>query len=322
MPKYDTKTLQRQFKSAASLRIRKKERGKDYTRDAGYWDGGLCDWGGKHNLTKDCETIAQGFSKLEELKVVEKELQKCTSEQEFNATKSRLARQAEEIERGLQVRTGAASSMFGICIIWADYDTFLESKLRPLRSELNRLKGNINNQQYKYYEEIKLLKLEQKQIENRMKENKRKAQSEKDPDKKALLLQMIEDDGKLLEDNLKKQKAIPASNLKFDPDKYVSDLIESMKEAIEKGGRGGSGGGSSGGRNRNKKEEDEEDEDDDGNGAGGSGSGSDSGKKEDKKENPLQNQQQLIIFGGIALLVIFYLYSQKEDKKEFNYYDF
>ncbi|CAG8675016.1 2667_t:CDS:2, partial [Paraglomus brasilianum] len=191
-----------------------------------------------------CETIAQGFSKLEELKVVEKELQKCTSEQEFNATKSRLARQAEEIERGLQVRT--------------------ESKLRPLRSELNRLKGNINNQQYKYYEEIKLLKLEQKQIENRMKENKRKTQSEKDPDKKALLLQMIEDDGKLLEDNLKKQKAIPASNLNFDPDKYVSDLIEGMKEAIEKGGRG---------------------------------SGSGSGRKEDKKENPLQNQQQLIIFG-------------------------
>jgi len=36
MSKYDAKTLQRQFKSAASLRIRKKERGKDYTRDAGY----------------------------------------------------------------------------------------------------------------------------------------------------------------------------------------------------------------------------------------------------------------------------------------------
>jgi len=37
MPKYDAKTLQRQFKSAASLRIRKKERGnQDYTRDAGY----------------------------------------------------------------------------------------------------------------------------------------------------------------------------------------------------------------------------------------------------------------------------------------------
>jgi len=155
-----------------------------------------------------------------------------------------------------------------------------------------------------------------------MRENKRKAQSEKDPAKRALLLQLIEDDGKLLEDNLKKQKAIPASNLNFDPDKYVSDLIEGMKEAIEKGGRGGSGGSGSSGRNRKKKEEDEEDEDEDGNGAGSSGSGSGSGRKEDKKENSLQNQQQLIIFGGITLLVIFYLYSQKEDKKEFNYYDF
>ena len=103
-----------------------------------------------------------------------------------------------------------------------------------MRSEVNRLKGNISNQQYKQYEEIKLLKLEQKQIENRMKENKRKAQSEKDPAKKALLLQMIEDDGKLLEDNLKKQKAIPTANLKFEPDKYVNDLINSYCNLIVK----------------------------------------------------------------------------------------
>jgi len=192
-----------------------------------------------------------------------------------------------------------------------------------LRSEVNRLKGNINNQQYKYYEEIKLLKLEQKQIENRMKENKRKAESEKDPDKKALLLLAIEDDGKLLKKNLEKQKAIPVVNLNFEPDKYVSDLIKGMKEAIEKGGKGSSGGGGSGGnRNRKKDEEDDNEDDDDGNGSGSSGGGSGSGSgRNDKKENPLQNNQQLIIFGGIALLVIFYLYSQKPEKEP-NYYDF
>ena len=69
-----------------------------------------------------------------------------------------------------------------------------------------------------------------------MKENKEKAQNEKDPAQKALFLQMIEDDGKSLEENLKKQKLIPAINLKFEPENYVSDLIESMKKAIENSG--------------------------------------------------------------------------------------
>src|SRR5436305_1164537 len=124
---------------------------------------------------------------------------------------------------------------------------FVESKIRPLRSEVNRLKGNVGNQQYKFYEELKLLKLEEKQIEARMKENKQKAQTETDPDKKALLLIAIEEDGKLLKQNLEKQKAIPTSNLKFEPDKYVSDLIESMKKAISESGEdnNNSGGGSS-----------------------------------------------------------------------------
>lgn len=37
MPKHDAKTLERQFKSAASLRIRKKARNNsDYSNDAGY----------------------------------------------------------------------------------------------------------------------------------------------------------------------------------------------------------------------------------------------------------------------------------------------
>ena len=37
MPKYDAKTLEREFKSAASLRIARKNRGnEDYSNDAGY----------------------------------------------------------------------------------------------------------------------------------------------------------------------------------------------------------------------------------------------------------------------------------------------
>ncbi|CAI2161596.1 13875_t:CDS:2 [Funneliformis geosporum] len=227
MVRYDAKTLENQFKSAASMRIKRKEKGnQDYANDAGYWEGGACNWGGSHNLRGDCETLTRSFSKIDELKNTEKELTDCTSEQEFIATKSRLTRQAEEIIEGLQVKTGNSSSMFD----------FIDSKLRPLRNEVKQLQEKISKSKYKYFAELKTLKLEQRQIEQRMKDNKQKATNEKDPTKKAVLLQLIEEDGKQLETNLKKQKEIPTSNLKFEPDKYVNDLVNSMKEAIEKRG--------------------------------------------------------------------------------------
>ncbi|CAG8800839.1 23628_t:CDS:2 [Gigaspora margarita] len=288
MAKYDAKTLEREFKSAASLRISRKNRGnQDYANDAG----------ANHNLSEDCQTIAQGFSKIDDLKNVESELNQCTSEQEFNSNRSRFIRQAEELENSLQTKTGSASSMFGICIIWEEYNNFLESKLRPLRSRIEKLKKDLGSQQYKHIEELKALKLEQRQIEARMKENKQKAASEKDPAKKALLLQLIEEDGEKLKENLEKQKKIPTVNLRFEPDKYVSDLIKSMKEAIKNSGGDDNSGGSGSGRNKNKKDDDDDGGDNgSGNSGGGSGSGSGSGRKEDNKQTPQPSQQQLIIF--------------------------
>ena len=314
MGKYDKITLERQFKSAASLRIRKKERSNtNYTNDADYWTGGRCNWGGSHNLSEDCGKIAHSFDKIEELKKVEKELQGCTSEREFNAIKSRLTRQAEEIEEGLKEKTGSGSSMFGICIIWGEYNDFLDSKLKPLRNEVNRLKENINNQQYKYYEELKLLKLEEKKIEARMKESKRKAQYETDPDQKALLLQMIDDDGKNLEENLKKQKLIPTANLKFEPDKYVSDLIESMKKAISENERGND---NSGGSRRNRPQnEDENNNDRNGNSENSNNSSSSNSGGSEDNDQPQPNffqENQFLILGTLGLLTFFYFYTQNQ----------
>jgi len=98
MPKYDAKTLERELKSAASLRINRKKWGNKYfANDASYWEGGQCNWGGSHNLSEDCQTISQGFSKLDDLKNVESELNQCTSEQEFNSIKSRFTRQIQEL---------------------------------------------------------------------------------------------------------------------------------------------------------------------------------------------------------------------------------
>lgn len=155
MAKYTATELEKLFKSAASLRIARKNKGKkEYEGDAGYWTGGRCEWGGSHNLREDCETIAQGLGKLEELKTAETELQQSTSEQEFNSIKSRLIRQTEELEKDLQMKTGSTSSMFGICIIWSDFPSFIESRLKILRNETSAFRGKLNSQQYKFYEEL------------------------------------------------------------------------------------------------------------------------------------------------------------------------
>lgn len=314
MSRYDAKTLELQFKLAAALRIRKaKRKNSEYAKDAKYWEGGACNWGGSHNLKEDCQTIAKSFNKIDDLKNTKKELESCTSEQEFESTKSRFIRQAEELELGLVSKTGASSSMFGICIIWAEYNSFLDSKLKPLRNEIRRLKEELGKNQYKYFQELKILQLEQKQIENSMKKNNQKAMTETDPDKKALLLQLIEEDGENLKENLKKQKAIPTTNLKFDPGKHVNDLIKALKEAISRSTKKPS--------KSNSDESNDDSDDDNPTGTPNNPFNPFQPSHNSTDKNWWQENQQLLIFAGIVLALTFYLYSQKETTEE-NHYDY
>jgi len=132
---------------------------------------------------------------------------------------------------------------------------YVENKMQDCRRELERLKSQLGMEKYQHIEELRILQLEQKKIEARMQENKRKAMSEKDPAKRAKFLQLIEEDSKLLEANLKKQQAIPKSGINFDPHKHVSEMIEGMKRAIERSSRGGSGGSGGNGSGSNRKKQ-------------------------------------------------------------------
>ena len=158
-----------------------------------------------------------------------------------------------------------------------------------------------------------------------MEENKRKAMNEKDPAQKALLLQLIEEDGKKLKSNIKKQQEL-SNKFNFDPNKRIDDLIDSIKQAIKNSDRGGPGGGGRSGRNKNNNNnnnDDSEDDDEDSyNGPGGTGGGSNPNSDEPKDKNQNQpTQQQLLISAGLALLIIFFFMNQKSEKTP-NYYDF
>src|ERR1044072_1382436 len=108
--------------------------------------------------------------------------------------------------------------------------------MRVFQEKVRKHKEDIKKEDYSGSLELKCLQLEQKQIERQMDENKRKAMNEKDPTKRAVLLQLIEEDGKKLKENLDKQKELPINKLgaNFDPDKYKDNLIEAMRKAIEK----------------------------------------------------------------------------------------
>ena len=304
---YTAEELEAELKNTALTRIARKNRGnKSFEKDSGYWTGGRCNWGGSHSLKEDCQRLVQNFNKLDSLKNVEQELRRCTSEQEFNSVKALSIRKIEELERGLQEKnnsSGNANYAFGICIIWDDYKDLTNNKIDLLQSEIRRLKGQINQERYKCYEDLRILRLEQKKIEDRMRENKREAQSEKDPAKKALLLQIIENDGEKLKENLEKQKEIPTSNLKFEPDKYVADLIESMKKSA----------GNKTDENNGSNNPDDSDPDDN----------ISTSKESNNRGEPSwsQDNQHLIIISVVFLLMVFYLYTQSE-QEEPNYYDF
>ena len=78
-------------------------------------------------------------------------MQKCTSSQEYEAKKANYIRKCEELINGLQTQTSSSSSMFGICIIWADQATNKNviSKLNVCREGLIRLKENLQRETYK-----------------------------------------------------------------------------------------------------------------------------------------------------------------------------
>jgi hypothetical protein len=314
MGKYTVTELERAFKNAGRARKSKKE----FANDATYWEGGHCNWGGSHNLREDCETLAKSFNKMETLGEIKKELEKCTSKDEYETKKTNYIRKCEETLRGLQTQTSASSSMFGICIVWSHeaMDKHVASKLEVCRQGLEKLKGDLERESYKWVQEIKQLKLEQKQIQKRMEENKKKAADKNlDPAERALLMQLMEDDGKKLKSNLEKQKSI-GKKFNFDPDKYVEDLLEKMKKAVEKSNKNKEDHNFSRPHNNSDSESSDSDNDESSDEEENLGSNSTPSRKKDKAEpgKYFAENKQLIIIGGLVLLATLYLYFQKDDE--------
>lgn len=205
---------------------------------------------------------------------------------------------------------------------------YVEEKMQECRRELDTLKGQLGMEKYQHIEELRRLKLEANKIRNKISELQRQAAKEKDPSKKARLLLLIEEEGKKLEANLKRQKEIPTSGINFDPSKYVSDMIDGIKRALERKTRGSSGGNNSGGGGGgNRKNPSDPDDPFSSYGNGNNdpdGSGSNRTPRNRRSEKDNQSNQQLIIFAVVALVIIFLLMNQKSNQshRQYDEYDY
>src|SRR4051812_42661133 len=91
MLRYSAIELEKRFRNSASVRISKKKSGDNrYSGDAGYWDGGRCNWGASHNLQEDCQRLTAFFTEITELKSARKELIIFNNQEEFENTKRGL----------------------------------------------------------------------------------------------------------------------------------------------------------------------------------------------------------------------------------------
>ncbi|CAG8575040.1 10838_t:CDS:2 [Ambispora leptoticha] len=188
---HNAKTIEELFTSAASLRISQKRRGDDrYKGDAGYWDGGRCEYGGAHNLQEDCQTLAKFFDDITELKNAKVKLTTFNNQAEFEKNKQNLLSKVNQALGGLQMKT----------------DDF--------RRETEALKTDIEKVAYSEAKELQKLNQEERKLQKEIEENERKARNETDPDKKKKhindFIQAIKD--KLENKPPRQKKQIPGSN--------------------------------------------------------------------------------------------------------------
>ena len=278
---------------------------QNISNDGGYWTGGMCKWGGDHYLQKDAETLAKFLNKVGELDNAKVELMDCAEHSDFDLTKQKLIAQCDEAINGLKVSTGYGTSVGGICCIWGDFLGFLENViLNKFRREFARLKEEISQTTYDESKELAKLDIEQEKTEQELLENQKKANEETDPSKKAIFLEIVEESKKKLQEITDKKKKIPLNNLgsDFDIKKHIEELIKAAK--------GNQTPNSD--PNNNKKRVPETPRGRTPNSP--SPSNPDTSKEQ---EDWFKQNQQLIIFTGIGLLVIFFLMNQKND----NLYD-
>jgi len=236
MTRYDNaKLIETEFKRAAISRISQKKSGNSaFANDAGYWDGGRCNWGAAHNLVEDCEKLAEFFGGITELRNCRKELLTFNNQEEFNKSKQALLEKVNEAINNLQMRTSNNSSIGGVCIIWESFADHFNKIINDFRNEVERLKNDIENVAYNEAKELQKLLSDERKLQKEIEENERKARNEPDENKKRqfiFLAGQAKDKWKKL---LERKKQLKTARLgdDFNPDQHIDDFLKAIENKL------------------------------------------------------------------------------------------
>ena len=279
--------LKSNFLKITKPRQESKESGNSaFKNDAGYWQGGRCEWGGTHKLDEDAEVLAKFFNSIANISKDIDKIRLSANEEIFKSNKQQLISKLQSLISKCQVTS--ATSVGGICIIWNDFfGNFLKVFLDGFNEKLQKQLTAVEKLEPKHQKELLDLESQARATESAHKENLQKANDETDPTKKAefiVLANRAARDAERIKQKIKTNPLMEVSNFS-----YLDDLKKLTKGNVPRQTSSSSGNP----RNTNPS----------------------------NSNNPQQlfNQQQLI-FVGIALLILFYFYTQNQE--ESNHYDY
>jgi len=235
MTQYTPKSLETWFRKLAIGRISSKKAGKsEYANDAGYWEGGRCNWGAAHNLVEDCERLAEFFGGITELRNCRRELTTFNNQEEFEKNKQALLGKVHEAINGLQMRTSNNSSIGGVCIIWESFADSLNSEIENFRKDLELLRTDIERVSYNEMKELQKLLSDERKLQKEIEENERKARNEPDDNKKnqfIFLADQAKDKWKKL---LERKKQLKTARLgdDFNPDNHINNFLQAVENKL------------------------------------------------------------------------------------------
>lgn len=235
MTKYTPKYIETSFKNAASIRINQKNRGESkYANDAGYWDGGRCNWGANHNLAEDCQTLASFFTGIAELRDARKELINFNNQQEFEKNKQNLLTKTNEALNGLNMKTSSSTSIGGVCIIWADFEKHFSSILNDFCKEVERLKSDIERVPYNEAKELQKLLSDERKLKNEIEENERRARNEPDEAKRKQFIFLANEAKSKWKKLLERKSQLKSSRLgdDFNPDQHIDNFLKELEKKL------------------------------------------------------------------------------------------
>lgn len=295
----NTQDLIKSFLRITGARQQAKARGNnDYAGDAGYWEGGRCNWGGSHKLEEDAEQLANFFNSVADISNDINNIKLSANEQAFNSNKQQLVSKIQGLISKCQMTS--YYSVASICCIWNDFfGIFLKKYLDNFSAKLRRNLTEVEKLEPKHQKELLDLEKEAREAESAYKENLEKANNETDPVKKAEFVVLANKASKKAQELKRRIKNNPLAQLaSFN---YLDDLRALINGNVPPNvtpDRTPSGGGSGDGGNN-------------------------------QTPNPLEDpkqffeQNQMMIFIALAVLALFYLNSQNSnDYRRRNYYDY